>query len=172
MYKCNLTGWQLRWNEPYVRGIILIFLYYIHGTSSLFPVLDIWAITRFLSSCLGSSGIYTSWSGCMLFYTVIFASNDNTKFHFPRTVYFRVCFKGLILCLHVRILIMKLCLSVLDAGSWKIMTSIRCRQWPFPVWTRLFYCELVSFFIFLLYVLLLRFHVWLFINKKSSTTVP
>lgn len=34
----------------------------------------------------------------MLFYTVIFASNDNTKFHFPRTVYFLVCFKGEIIC--------------------------------------------------------------------------
>lgn len=85
----------------------------------------------------------------MLFYAVILTSNDHTK----SVKYLLVCFEGELpvictntMCSHVRILIIKLHLSVLATESWKIMTSIKCRQRLFPGCTRLFYCELASYF--------------------------
>lgn len=86
----------------------------------------------------------------MLLCTVILTSNDHTK----SVKYLLVCFEGELpiictntVCSHGRILIIKLHFSVLATESWKVMTSIKCRQRPFPGCTRLFYCELASFFL-------------------------
>lgn len=83
------------------------------------------------------------------FLQLFMTSNDHTK----SVKYLLVCFEGELpvictntVCSHVRILIIKLHLSVLAAEFWKIMTSIKCRQRPFPGCNRLFYCELASFF--------------------------